>query len=120
MLRFSYNSKQKFKKILIFLILLVILVVINKNNQFSNQKANNKTDELFVKIFDLGSKLDPNETYFSIKCRKSMKIIVSTTLCIHDLNNDVYVSNSIWNDGIWEKNILGKIIILIINFYLVF
>ena len=49
-----------------------------------------------------------------------MKIIVSTTLCIHDLNNDVYVSNSIWNDGIWEKNILGKIIILIINFYLVF
>ncbi len=115
MLRFSHNSKQKFKKILILLILLVVLVIINKNDQLFNQKVINKNDE-FVNIFDLGSKLDPNETYFSIKCRKSMKIIVSTTLCIHDLNNDVYVSNSIWNDGIWEKNILGKIIILIIKF----
>lgn len=43
-----------------------------------------------VAIFDLNQAELTN--YEDIKCRKSAEIYVSTTLCVHDLNKDSFVS----------------------------
>ena len=59
-----------------------------------------------VSIFNLEKSLEPPELYNSIQCRKSRKIYVETTLCVHDLNRDVHVSGSIWREGVWELQIV--------------
>lgn len=61
-----------------------------------------------VKLFDLSGAIVPNTTYDQISCRKSALIIVETTLCVHTIKDDVYVSGSIWRDGVWEENILSE------------
>ena len=45
-----------------------------------------------VKVFDLRTKLEPESIYSHIECIRSAKIMVTTTLCIHDLKSDVHVS----------------------------
>jgi FkbM family methyltransferase len=58
-----------------------------------------------ISIIDLKSPLNDQE----IKCRKSAKIAdIETTICIHDVNKDVWVSGSIWNSGVWEGDIVQK------------
>jgi len=62
-----------------------------------------------LKIIDLSSDLSPNENYSNIMCRKSAPISnVTTTLCVHNLDNDKYVSGAIWNNGVWEYEVIGK------------
>jgi hypothetical protein len=60
-----------------------------------------------VKLFNLSQKMEPNESYDSIQCRKSANFFVETTLCVHDIHKDIHVSGSIWNSGVWEPQILG-------------
>ena len=45
-----------------------------------------------VKVFDLKAKLEPESIYSHIECIRSAKIIVTTTICIHDLKSDVHVA----------------------------
>ena len=61
-----------------------------------------------VKIFDLNQALEPKSIYDSINCRESALIFVKTTLCVHDLNKDSFVSKDIWKLGVWERNTIGK------------
>ena len=62
-----------------------------------------------MKIFDLKKPLEPENVYKAILCRKSASIFeIVTTLCIHDLSKDLYVSKKIWNTGVWEKRIVGN------------
>ncbi|CAF1009456.1 unnamed protein product, partial [Brachionus calyciflorus] len=61
-----------------------------------------------VNIFSLSEPLEPKEIYDSIKCRISEKIIVKTTLCVHDLSKDVFVSKTIWKSGVWERDMVEK------------
>ena len=44
-----------------------------------------------AKIFDLNKSLAPADLYHNIDCITSAKIIVQTTLCLHDLSKDVHV-----------------------------
>ena len=71
-----------------------------------SQKQNIGENTPNGKLFDLSSKLDPSEIYLNIQCRKSIEIFVSTTLCVHDINNDRYVSGSIWINGVWENHVI--------------
>ena len=58
--------------------------------------------------FDLTQDLLPNEIYTQIICRRSIDVVVNTTLCIHDPKKlDRAISYRIWKDGIWERQILG-------------
>ena len=75
----------------------------------------NVIDRANVKIFDLSKELEPVNIYNGIKCRKSAKFIVETTLCIHPLEKDIWVSSSIWNHGVWEGDIVCKVFILYSN-----
>jgi len=62
-----------------------------------------------VKIFDLNAPLIPENLYASIKCTKSASFYnVTTTLCLHNLENDVFVSGSISSTGIWERDIMSN------------
>jgi hypothetical protein len=63
-----------------------------------------------VKIFELYTPLQPDEVYSPIVCRKSAEFRVKTTLCVHNLNNDIHVSGSIMRDGVWEPKLLSNII----------
>ena len=60
-----------------------------------------------INIFDLSQKLTPESVYNPIKCRKSGVYIVSTYLCVHNVENDMHVSGSIMNNGAWEAHILN-------------
>ena len=90
-----------------------------KSHFDSNAKTNffsfstNETKNQTVKIFDLKKPLEPSSVYAPILCNKSASFHgIATTLCIHDLNKDVFVSGSIVNNGVWEKAIMGRILIL--------
>lgn len=49
-----------------------------------------------VNVFDLSQPLEPANIYSEIQCRKSATYHVKTTLCIHNLSNDVLISGGIW------------------------
>ena len=66
-----------------------------------------KLEKANVKIFDLNLPLVPPELYDPIQCKKSGKFIESTTICVHDLTKDVFVSADIWNTGSFEKLMLS-------------
>lgn len=103
--KFEYTTNIEFKK---------GLERLYKNLKITNFSNNDDTkqklikDTTLVKFFDLSGAIVPNTTYDQIPCRKSALIIVETTLCVHTIKNDVYVSGSIWNNGVWEENILSE------------
>jgi hypothetical protein len=62
-----------------------------------------------VNIFDLNAPLVPENIYASINCKNSASFYnISTTLCLHNLENDVYVSGSISANGVWEREIMSN------------
>ena len=61
-----------------------------------------------VKVIDLDAELEPKEIYGNITCRKSKQIMVSTTLCVHDIKIDVWVSGMIMRDGIFEDGLMSE------------
>lgn len=66
-----------------------------------------------INIFDLSKSLEPPLVYSHVKCRKSAKIHdAQTTLCVHNLINDIHVSGSIWSSGVWESQIISEINII--------
>ncbi len=79
----------------------------NKNTDESTIKEAN------VKIIDLSKELEPENIYRDIKCRKSAKFIIETTLCIHPVEKCIYLSVSIWNTGVFERHIVCKLINMI-------
>jgi hypothetical protein len=88
--------------------------ILEKAGPFNPRDANAPKERLetltnaHIKTFDLRSELEPSELYDPIRCRTSEKILVQTILCIHDLKKDVFVSEYIWRDGVWERKIIGK------------
>ena len=116
-----YFKRLKFIIVFLILIIFALLLFLYKETQKSkinkdlfssnkvksiSQKQNIVENTPNVKLFDLSSKLDPSEIYLNIQCRKSIEIFVSTTLCVHDINNDRYVSGSIWTNGVWENHVI--------------
>ena len=55
----------------------------------------------YLQTYDLNTL--NNETF---ECFKTAEVIVQTTVCIHNISNDIYVSNELKEYGIWELNIL--------------
>ncbi len=96
----------------IFLLLALLALILNfsniKSSRFQKIKSNpeNQIKQSNINIFDLNKPLEPKEIYEPIKCRNSSKVYVETVLCVHDLQKDVFVSNDIWNKGVWEIWIL--------------
>jgi FkbM family methyltransferase len=70
--------------------------------------ADIRNREASVILFNLDQPLEPESVYKPISCRLSAKIFVQTTLCIHPVDKDIWVSQNIWTNGYWEPNILGK------------
>ena len=88
-----------------------------KNNILAKIQSKSEREEIVQEIQEekanvnqikLSLPLLPANIYDPIQCRKSAVYFVSTTLCVHDINKDVYVSASIWKDGLWEPQILGE------------
>lgn len=102
---------KKILLILIFTSLMFFMYKIQSSNleikfhKLSKINTNNKTIiTANVNLFDLSQQLRPENVYNSIQCKKSGLFIVSTLLCVHNVENDVYVSGSIINIGVWEAH----------------
>ena len=66
-------------------------------------------DPILNKVFDLT--IIPTEDYKSIPCRLSKSINdVIVTICVHNLTVDSWVSESIWNKGVWEEDIVKNVL----------
>lgn len=72
----------------------------------SIQKENIRNDH--IRIIDLSLPLEPQAVYENISCRLSAPVFIETILCVHDLQKDRWVSESIWKDGVWERPIISK------------
>ena len=71
-------------------------------------------DDKNVKVFDLTQEPQDTFEYKSILCRKSKQIFeVVTTLCVHDLAQDKYVSSSIWTNVVWEEGAVTEVLRLL-------
>jgi hypothetical protein len=69
------------------------------------QTSINLTNETInIKIFNLMRQLEPISMYDNIKCRESILNIVKTTICVHDLKDDVHVSKYKIRDFESNKN----------------
>ena len=58
-----------------------------------------------VEIFDLSQPLEPSYIYENINCVGSHILSYSCILCVHNLENDVFVSASIVKQGVWENHV---------------
>ena len=104
------RSLTIFKRPLMLVLVFLFLIILHQT--FSIQKTTVKqtlpSSKPFVNIniFDLNQPLEPDKTYAPIQCRSSAKLYVETVLCVHDLEKDIWVSGSIWRDGVWERWVL--------------
>ena len=53
---------------------------------------------------NLYSLLQPND--FDFECIKTKKVVVQTTICIHNDENDAYISKTLKKGEIWEEDLL--------------
>jgi hypothetical protein len=111
-----YKTRKRFFHLLLVIALVLIIFTLN-NITFSNQRANEinynisefidelihvnksnrlETDHPRIFLFNLSRPLEPLELYDSIKCRKSIHNYVRTMLCVHNVDDDIHVSGSIW------------------------
>jgi FkbM family methyltransferase len=91
-------------------------LLMDKNMEIFQDKLNIIDDEIkhenpqiINKIFDLTK--PPTDDYKYIPCRLSKSINnVITTLCVHEITKDGWVSSSIWKYGVWEENIVTNVL----------
>ena len=101
------------KLILIVAIVALFLNVIKRNKR--SDKTNNQL--ILLDKVQHGAKLNINlynmfqNNEFEFDCIKTKKIsTVQTTICLHDLQNDVFVSKALKNEGIWEEDLVTTFI----------
>ncbi|CAF1003698.1 unnamed protein product [Brachionus calyciflorus] len=103
-----------FKNYLIIISFILVLLVFHRKFNGSSESDSSYVNDGLNRI-DFSDMLTTKDVYDSIKCRQSIKIIVQTTICVHDLTDDQHVSGAIWNHGIWEGPIMQKYMDLISN-----
>jgi hypothetical protein len=99
-----------FIKISFLEIILAFIVICAGINKISNSSVilNENDHPAMVKIFDLNAELKPKEIYDSIACINSTEVYVVTTLCIHAINRDKYLTHTFMDNGIWELDIMSN------------
>lgn len=110
---FFYNLKNNknipFRRVTDLLVKNAFSVTKNLSSnlfKYSDNRIKNQGD---IILFDLDQPLEPESEYKPISCRLSAKILVQTTLCIHPVDKDIWVSQNIWTNGYWEPGILGNL-----------
>ena len=102
--------KKKSHLIIIFIILCVALMFLKKKEvkflDYKQIQINKKPE--FVKLFEISKEPLPSNVYEPINCVDSSKFIVTTKLCVHSKEKDVYISGSILGGGIWEGHLMGE------------
>ena len=65
-----------------------------------------------VNVINLKTELNASDEVYDIVCRNVSMKKIHCTICLHDLDQDVYVSGTIWREGVWEPHILSIIFTL--------
>ena len=112
--------KRYVKRFFKILACFILFLVINKYIEVKIKQADNievkikqadkieiketkKTSNKYAKIIKLNEIPKP---HYKFKCVKS-SINRGVILCLHDLKNDMYISNDILKNGVWEPKIVG-------------
>jgi hypothetical protein len=113
---FFYNLKTNknipFRQVTELFVKNAFSVTKNLSSNLFKYSDNRIKNEGNIILFDLDQPLEPENEYKPISCRLSANILVKTTLCIHPVDKDIWVSQNIWTNGYWEPDILGKYLIL--------
>ncbi len=81
---------------------------------FKLQFNENKSLKLksHIQLIDLNKK--GLENFTCIKT-KMLFDLFQTTICLHDIKKDIYVSQTIMNQKIWEENLVTKILRILLK-----
>jgi hypothetical protein len=102
----SFITIMNFYKVLVLIILVFIFVLIKYSDEPKKatiriQSVLSKDDEkIVVSVFNFSKPIESHNAnkYFSIECRKSAKVLDAvTTLCIHSVKSDIYISGKIYS-----------------------
>jgi hypothetical protein len=74
--------------------------------------ANNSTIRNYIILYNMSALVDSDKHY---ECVRSKRIVVDVIICIHDVERDIYVSQALKNDGIWEQNLVKLFIRMLIS-----
>ena len=109
------KNERKFQVILIILIICALLVYFENNElklldikPIPYKQIEIIKKQEFVKLFEISKEPLPSNVYEPINCVDSSKFIVTTKLCVHSKEKDVYISGSILGGGIWEGHLMGE------------
>ena len=112
------KSKKKFIFKITFTLLILLLVFnfvkfVENEELLDGEKSpsqvklivNNEKSAMnpHIKIYDLNK-----SNRYNFECVNATKIIVSTLICIHDVQRDIYVSGAIKNVGVWEYSLVRQ------------
>jgi hypothetical protein len=100
---FSHVSSQNKEIGLVKLAELIKTLKSALKHNYTNDMENEELSDInyHMKIYDLNKENNNN-----FECVKSLKIIVQTTICIHDIKKDIHISGSIKNHGVWERDLV--------------
>lgn len=114
-IKFKADARRNTWKLLIIVIILVVVdfkIQVHKRFQTSTFWQNVtgtpgdedvEPNRARVKIFDLSRPFEP--FYDNITCVGSHILGYGALLCVHNLENDVFVSKSIVREGVWESHV---------------
>ena len=109
----SFSNRFRKKNFIFTLVLVKIVLCTLALVKFeSSLRHNNILDELNVSLslYDL---TEPNIHAF--ECIKTARFSVETTICLHNSDEDAYVSQTIKTKGVWEPRILELFINVLVN-----
>lgn len=102
---------------LFYLVQLAFRKYLNKINSTENDKYNEEKELIivesskqFIRLYDL--KQDNTNSFDCIKTKVISTI--QTTICLHNIENDVFVSKELKEKGIWEEDLV-KLFIRMLN-----
>ena len=99
--------KQKVKTAIIVITSCILLILHYYYYYFHENGPQNSSFNKSNVIFDINADLKPFELYDQIQCRNSKKIAdIETKLCVHKIEDDVYISRNIWENGVYEAKVI--------------
>ena len=85
-----------------FILKLSLKEVNSLKSKEENFELTNKQNSKLINVYDLNTKITNK-----FECIKSANVFVKTTICLHDLQRDIFISRNVKIYGSWEKHLLN-------------
>jgi hypothetical protein len=103
-----YPFKKLASILSIFFIFCYLIIYLEFQAQSNEYHINENATAIVINL--KSNNFDSIKYDADIVCRNSSIKNIHCTICLHELDKDVYVSGTIWRDGVWEPHILSNLI----------